>query len=103
MQTPHRSKIERRIIQLLTGLMIVIGGVPLMAQVPEYISFQGPVSDAEGNPLTGYHSIAIRIYADSGEVYSGLDKLVAERRALIADQQAEIDWMRLAMKRARIE
>jgi hypothetical protein len=48
---------------LITAALILSFVVVSIAQVPQYVNYQGMLSDAAGNPLTGNYTIKFRIYS----------------------------------------
>jgi formylglycine-generating enzyme required for sulfatase activity len=50
-----------RQVRLLT-LLAFFAAIPLHAQVPSLINYQGRLTDAEGNPVTGNRTMVVRVY-----------------------------------------
>ena len=46
-------------------ICLCLGVLSAFANVPNYINFQGNLTDASGNPITGTRSIQFFIYSDS--------------------------------------
>ena len=55
-------------VRLVLALLILVGGTPLMAQVPTFVPIQGYIVDADGNGLDGEYVLTFAIYdADACE------------------------------------
>ncbi len=52
----------KKIIAILIVLGLIGAGGPAFSQVPQYMQFQGKVTNADDEPLTGAHSLTFRIY-----------------------------------------
>ncbi len=50
---------------LITAGLVLSFAIVCLAQVPQYVNYQGQLSDAAGNPLTGNYTINFRIYSSS--------------------------------------
>jgi formylglycine-generating enzyme required for sulfatase activity len=48
--------------RLFAALLPFLLALPLTAQIPNLINYQGRLTDAQGNPVTGNRTMAIRIY-----------------------------------------
>jgi hypothetical protein len=61
--TSHRA-LWRDMIRhvLFFQLVVLIPAPPLSAQIPNLINYQGRLTDAQGNPVNGNRTMAVRIY-----------------------------------------
>ncbi|HVP57037.1 MAG TPA: hypothetical protein VMU02_02980, partial [bacterium] len=75
----HGSAACWRFLMML-GLVLVLAG-PGAARVPREINYQGKLTDAQGQPLAGSHSVVFAIY----DALSGGTQLWSEARTVNSD------------------
>jgi sulfatase modifying factor 1 len=51
-----------RQVRLLPLAAVLLTALPLAAQVPSLINYQGRLTDGSGSPVSGNHTMAVRIY-----------------------------------------
>ena len=51
-----------RQVQLITLAALLLTALPLAAQVPSLINYQGRLTDGSGNPVTGNRTMAVSVY-----------------------------------------
>lgn len=67
-QSSFLTRASRLHLVFLTFFALLARPEASPAQAPEYISFQGQIVDESGEPLTGYHTMRVRIYNSTGAV-----------------------------------
>jgi hypothetical protein len=51
-----------RQVRLFPLAVLILAALPLAAQVPSLINYQGRLTDGSGNPVTGNRTMAVRLY-----------------------------------------
>jgi len=54
--------VKTKLHLLFAALLTLLPALPLTAQIPSLINYQGRLTDAQGNPVTGNRTMVVRVY-----------------------------------------